>query len=190
MSNSNAWVIESLIGKGRSCGIGERLVNEYKTMQAIVQNIDNLPITNKQKETLRSALAFRCIAEEPESVNSPSDAAALCKYLEAEKQEHLIVIGLDRRSRVVYQEMVYKGNLYSSMVRAAEVFRTAIIRGVSAIILVHNHPTGDSKPSPDDVALTRALVQAGKLFDIEVQDHLVIGFGNFTSLKERGLGFS
>ena len=104
--------------------------------------------------------------------------------------EHLIVIGLDRRSRVVYQEMVYKGNLYSSMVRAAEVFRTAIIRGVSAIILVHNHPTGDSKPSPDDVALTRALVQAGKLFDIEVQDHLVIGFGNFTSLKERGLGFS
>ncbi|MCJ7433613.1 MAG: hypothetical protein MUO77_09015, partial [Anaerolineales bacterium] len=60
----------------------------------------------------------------------------------------------------------------------------------TALIIVHNHPSGDPTPSPDDVAVTRALVQAGKLLDMDVLDHLVIGQGKFVSLKERGLGFT
>ena len=69
------------------------------------------------------------------------------------------------------------------------MFKAAVRRNAAALIVVHNHPSGDPTPSPDDVAVTRAIVQAGKLLDIDVLDHLVIGSGKFVSLKERGLGF-
>ena len=71
----------------------------------------------------------------------------------------------------------------------AEVLRQAIVDNSPSILLAHNHPSGDPTPSPDDVAVTRAIVQAGKLMDIDVLDHIVIGLGRFVSLKERGLGF-
>jgi DNA repair protein RadC len=70
-----------------------------------------------------------------------------------------------------------------------EVFRQAIIENAMAIVLAHNHPSLDISPSPDDVSVTRAIVQAGKLLDIETLDHLVIGGNQWVSLKERGLGF-
>ena len=85
---------------------------------------------------------------------------------------------------------VYQGSLNSSQVRVGELFRSAVRRNAAAIIVIHNHPSGDPTPSPDDVALTRAIVQAGKLLDIDVLDHLVIGRGRWVSLKERGLGFA
>jgi DNA repair protein RadC len=69
------------------------------------------------------------------------------------------------------------------------VFAPAIRHSAAALIVVHNHPSGDPTPSPDDVAVTRAIVQAGKLLDVDVLDHLVIGQGRWVSLKERGLGF-
>ena len=68
------------------------------------------------------------------------------------------------------------------------MFRSAIQRSAASVIMAHNHPSGDPTPSPEDVALTRAAVQAGKLMDIEVLDHLVIGQGKFVSMKEKGLG--
>jgi DNA repair protein RadC len=74
--------------------------------------------------------------------------------------------------------------------RISEIFAPAIRRNVTAIIVIHNHPSGDPTPSPDDVAVTRAILQAGKLLDIDVLDHMVIGQGRWVSLKERGLGFS
>jgi DNA repair protein RadC len=85
---------------------------------------------------------------------------------------------------------VYKGSVNSSQVRVGELFKDAIRINASAIIVVHNHPSGDPTPSPDDVAATRAIVQAGKLLDVDVLDHMVIGQGKWVSLKERGLGFS
>jgi DNA repair protein RadC len=74
-------------------------------------------------------------------------------------------------------------------VRVGELFKPAVRSNAAGIIVIHNHPSGDPTPSPDDIALTRAIVQAGKLLDVEVLDHLVIGRGRFVSLKERGLGF-
>jgi DNA repair protein RadC len=71
-----------------------------------------------------------------------------------------------------------------------ELFKDAIRINASAVIVAHNHPSGDPTPSPDDVAVTRAIVQAGKLLDVDVLDHIVIGQGKWVSLKERGLGFS
>jgi DNA repair protein RadC len=105
------------------------------------------------------------------------------------EKEHLRVLLLDRRNRVLEIVEVYQGSVNSSQVRIAEVFQTAVTRNACAIIVVHNHPSGDPTPSPDDVAVTRAMVQAGKLLDIDVLDHLVIGQGKWVSLKERGLGF-
>jgi DNA repair protein RadC len=86
---------------------------------------------------------------------------------------------------------VYHGSVNSAQVRVGEVFKDAVARMASAIIVVHSHPSGDPTPSPDDVAVTRAIVQAGKLLDINTLDHLVIGHGGrWVSMKERALGFS
>ncbi len=129
--------------------------------------------------------------EERATINSPSDAADLVKYeMSALEQEHLRVLLLDTRNHVLDTVEIYRGSVNSSQVRVAEVFKPAVRRGAPAIIVIHNHPSGDPTPSPDDVAVTRAFLQAGKLLDIEVLDHLVIGQGRYVSMKERGLGFS
>ena len=139
-------------------------------------------------------LGRRLALESPEErpvVNSPADAAALLVYeMSALEQEHLRVILLDTRNRVLDIVEVYKGSVNSSQVHVGELFKAAIRRNASALIVVHNHPSGDPTPSPDDVAVTRAIVQAGKLLDVGVLDHMVIGQGRWVSLKERGLGFA
>jgi DNA repair protein RadC len=99
------------------------------------------------------------------------------------------VILLDTRNRVLAVETVYKGSLNSAVVRISELFRGAIKANSAAIIMAHNHPSGDPSPSPEDVRLTRDAVQAGKLLGIDVLDHLIIGQGRWLSLKERNLGF-
>ena len=88
---------------------------------------------------------------------------------------------------MVGQRIIYQGNVSSAIVRNAEVCRPAVIEAVPSIIVSHNHPSQDPTPSPEDAALTRELVQAGKLLDIELLDHIVIGGERFVSLKERGL---
>ncbi len=125
------------------------------------------------------------------AIHSPADAAALVQYeMSALEQEELRVIVLDTRNRVLGLETVYRGSVNSSQVRVGELFKAAIRRNATAVIIVHNHPSGDPTPSPDDVAVTRAILQAGKLLEVDVLDHLVIGSGRYVSLKERGLGFN
>ncbi len=129
-------------------------------------------------------------AEEKPAIHSPADAAELVQYeMSSLVQENLWVILLDTRNRLIQIERLYQGSLNASMVRVGELFRAALQRSAAGVILTHNHPSGDPTPSPEDVNLTRAAVQAGKLLDVEVLDHLVIGRGKFISLKERGLGF-
>ena len=128
--------------------------------------------------------------EERKAINSPTDAADLVKYeMSALEQEHLRVILLDTRNQLLGVVEVYRGSLNSSQVRVGELFKDAIRRNAASVIIAHNHPSGDPTPSPDDVAITRQIAEAGKLLDIDVLDHLVIGRGRFVSLKERGLGF-
>jgi DNA repair protein RadC len=123
-------------------------------------------------------------------VHSPTDAANLVLYeMGALEQEELRIILLDTRNRVLSVVPIYRGSVNNSQVRVGELFKAAIRANSAALIVVHNHPSGDPNPSPEDVAITRSIVQAGKLMDIDVLDHLVIGRGKFVSLKERGLGF-
>lgn len=143
------------------------------------------------KAALNLGLRLNLPNEERPTVNSPADAAALVMYeMSLLEKEHLRVIVLDRRNHVLEIVEVYQGSVNSSQVRVGEIFKPAIARTASAIVVCHNHPSTDPTPSPDDVAVTRAIVQAGKLLDCEVLDHLVIGHGGkWVSLKERGLGF-
>jgi DNA repair protein RadC len=128
--------------------------------------------------------------EERVAIHSPADAAALVRYeMSALEQEELWVMLLDTRNRLVHVDKLYRGSLNASTVRVGEVFKDAIRRNAAAVLVMHNHPSGDPSPSPEDVSLTRSIVAAGKLLDVEVVDHLVIAGGKFVSLKERGLGF-
>lgn len=129
--------------------------------------------------------------DELPSIQSPADAAAMLQYeMSALEQEELRVMLLDTRNHVLNTYTIYRGSLNTSQVRVGELFKNAIRRSAAAIIVIHNHPSGDPTPSPDDVAVTRAIVEAGKLLDIDVLDHLIIGHGRYVSLKERGLGFA
>lgn len=139
-------------------------------------------------------LGVRLAGERPEerpAIHSPADAAALVlPEMSTFEQEHLRVILLDTRNRVLEIAEVYRGSLNSAQIRVGEIFRPAIRRNAAALIVLHNHPSKDPTPSPDDVAVTRAIVEAGRLLDLPALDHLIVGGGRFISLKERGLGFS
>jgi DNA repair protein RadC len=125
------------------------------------------------------------------TISSPADAAGVLMYeLRALDQEVVKVLMLDTRNRLIGIVEVYRGSLNTSMIRVGELFREAIRQNAASIIVAHNHPSGDPSPSPDDVAVTRMMDQAGKLLDIAVHDHIIIGHNRFVSLKERGLGFS
>ena len=126
--------------------------------------------------------------EELPSINTPHDVYDLLgKEMAALAQEQLRVLLLDRRNRVLGQRTVYQGNVFSSVVRAAEVFRAAVVESMPAVVVAHNHPSSDPSPSPEDVSITRDLAKAGKLLGIELLDHVVIGGKSFVSLKEKGL---
>jgi DNA repair protein RadC len=202
---SNAELIAILLRVGvrgeNAVQVGQRLLQKFGGLTGL----HRAPIAEMKKQhgigeakaaQIKAAIELgrRLTLESPEekpAINSPADAAALVQYeMSALEQEHLRVILLDRRNRILETVEVYKGSVNSSQVRVGEIFKEAVRKNASAIIVIHNHPSGDPTPSPDDVAVTRAIVQAGKLLDVDVLDHLVIGQGKWVSLKERGLGFT
>lgn len=201
---TNAELIAILLRVGTigesAVAVGQRLLNKFQGLSGLhrvpfdeLKNQHGMGTAKAAQIKAAIELGRRLMVESPDersSINSPADAAELLRYeMSALEQEHLRVILLDRRNRVLEIVEVYKGSVNSSHVRVGELFKEAIRKNASAIIVVHNHPSGDPTPSPDDVAVTRAIVQSGKLLDVEVLDHLVIGQGKWVSLKERGLGF-
>ena len=167
-----------------------RLYLAHPDEMAIVRGISQATAA-RIKAALHLGMRLHNPVEERPIINSPADAAALVQYeMGLLEKEHLKVILLDRRNHVVDIVQIYEGSVNSSQVRIAEVFRPAIQRMASAIIACHNHPSSDNTPSPDDVAVTRAMVQAGKLLDINLLDHLILSIRGFVSLKEKGLGFN
>lgn len=180
--------------------VGQRLLQQFDGLGGLHRTtfeelMSQRGIGSAKAAQIKAAIELgrRLTIESPDertTIHSPADAAALVQYeMSALEQEHLRVILLDTRNHVLDTVEIYRGSVNSSQVRVGELFKGAIRRGASALIVVHNHPSGDPTPSPDDVAVTRAFVQAGKLLDVELLDHLIIGHGRFVSLKERGLGF-
>jgi DNA repair protein RadC len=105
------------------------------------------------------------------------------------EREELRVILLNTKNLVLRVVTVYSGNVSSSLVRVGELFREAVRDNITGVILVHNHPSGDATPSPDDLHLTAEALAAGRLLDIDVMDHIVIAASGFTSLRDRGVAF-
>jgi DNA repair protein RadC len=126
--------------------------------------------------------------EEGAPVRSPRDVVAIfAPKLEDLPVEEFHVAVLDSQHRLERDVTVTRGILNSSLVHPREVFREAIAERAAAVILVHNHPSGDPAPSPDDRLVTEQLVAAGRLLDIPVHDHVIIGRGRYTSFAEAGL---
>ena len=122
-------------------------------------------------------------------VRTSADAAHFMNDMANLPQEHVRVMLVDNNRRIIATPTVYIGTVNASVLRVSEVFREAIARNSPAIILAHNHPSGDPAPSPEDVELTRVLCAAGHLLDIQVLDHIIIAQQGWTSLKDLGLGF-
>jgi DNA repair protein RadC len=180
--------------------VGQRILNAYGGLRGLHQaSFDDVKsqrgLGEAKAATIKAAIELGrrlslAAPEERTVIHSPTDVAALVQYeMSALEQEHLRVMLLDTRNQVLDIIEIYHGSLNSSMIRVGEVFKPAVRRNAASIIVIHNHPSGDPTPSPDDTVVTNAIVEAGKLMDIEVLDHVIIGQNQFVSLKERGLGF-
>ena len=135
-------------------------------------------------------LGRRAATEAPEErarIQGPGDVfLRLGPRLRDARQEEFHAVLLDTRHRVLRDALVTRGTLDASLIAPREVFRLGVLEGAAAVILVHNHPSGDPTPSPDDRAVTRQLVAAGRALGIPVLDHVILGDGRFHSLAEEG----
>jgi len=121
-------------------------------------------------------------------ISSPNDAAVvMMEEMRYYKKEYFKIILLDTKNNILKVSEISIGSLNSSIVHPREVFVEAIINSSSSIILVHNHPSGETEPSHEDIILTNRLVECGKILGIKVVDHIIIGDGIFFSFKEEGL---
>jgi DNA repair protein RadC len=121
------------------------------------------------------------------TIRSPQDVSTyLMEDLRYLQKEHFVCLFLNTKNHVIGQETLSMGSLNASIVHPREVFRAAIKRSSASIICVHNHPSGDPTPSPEDIQMTARLVEAGQIIGIEVLDHIILGDQNFVSLKEKG----
>lgn len=148
-----------------------------------------------REKALRLAAAFelaRRIAKsmplKRPSITGPQDVATLLtEEMRHLNQEHFVILLLNAKNQVIKKETITIGTLNSAQVHPRELFKSAIRHSAAAIILVHNHPSGDPTPSTEDIEVTKKLVESGKLMGIQVLDHLVIGDNHYTSMKEKGL---
>ena len=126
--------------------------------------------------------------EEKPQISSPSDVVHVARIMMPSmrdlQKEELHVFCLDTKNNVTKQHRIFEGSLNASIIHSREVFRFAIEQAAASIILVHNHPSGDPAPSPEDIHATKQLVEAGKLLDIPVTDHVIIGDGCYISMRE------
>lgn len=197
---NGAELIAALLGGSHSLVTAERLLAAFGSLHSIARAtcpeltaIEGVRMTAALRLKAALEISRRLLAPEAErhQIRSPADAVAILQPLLMHRdQEHLYVLLLDTRNRMIGEPLeVYHGSLNTSLIRVGELFRDAIRANAAAIILSHNHPSGDPSPSPEDVAVTRAVIEAGKLLDITCIDHVIVGGMRHVSLKERGLAF-
>src|SRR5262249_25626743 len=123
--------------------------------------------------------------EAPPAVNGPEDAVRLVRHIRRARKEHFLALFLNARHQLIKLETISIGTLNASLVHPREVFQPAVGESAAAVILAHNHPSGDPTPSEEDLQLTARLVQAGRIMGIEVLDHIIVCAGAHLSLKAR-----
>lgn len=201
---STAELLALLVGAGTTAGgsalhVGHSLLSisggslRRIAMQPVAALTETAGVGIARAVTIHAALELgrRLASESREDgapVRSPRDVARLFSpRLEDLPVEEFHVAVLDAQHRLERDITITRGILTSSLVHPREVFRQAIAERAAAVILVHNHPSGDPTPSTDDRLVTEQLVAAGKLLDIPVHDHIIIGRGRYTSFAEAGL---
>ncbi len=202
LSSAELLAILLRIGvKGESAlQVGQRLLREYHGIGGLHKaSVADLscqrgvgPAKAAQiKAALELGNRMKLENDERTVIHSPEDVYTLVEYeMSGLEQEELKVLLLDTRNRVLEIRSIVRGSLNSAQVRIGELFREAVRLNAAAIIVVHNHPSGDPTPSGEDVTLTRGIIQAGQLLDITVLDHIIVGKNRYVSLKERGLAFT
>jgi DNA repair protein RadC len=195
----NHELMAVILGRGsRKEGVierAQRIVDQYKNWDVLrEQSVDelqsslDLPFTQACQVAAVFELGRRLFKEADEVfLSSPQSVFNYVRNMAHLKKEHLKGLYLDTRNRLVREETISIGTLNSSPAHPREVFQPAIESSCAAVILVHNHPSGDPTPSELDIALTKKLVDAGKLLEIPLLDHLIVAQKGFISLKERGV---
>lgn len=141
-----------------------------------------------QRYDIRLVRDGRLTLEETPIIRKPEDTLPiLAAELSELSYERFIALSLSSRNHVIAVLPVSSGSLNASIVHPRELFQRVILSNAASIILCHNHPSGDPTPSPEDIHLTRKLVEAGQLLDIPILDHIILGFPGYTSFKEKGL---
>ncbi len=193
--------LAAIIGGSMQLEIAQELTGHFGSAHALsratcneIASVDGIGRAGAAR--LRAAIELNRMLSVPEEDNQPSictpeDAAAMLMFrMQKLDQEHMFVLLLNTRNRLIGEPVeVYHGSLSATLIRVGELLRPAVRANAAAVILAHNHPSGDPAPSPEDVSITRTIVEAGKMLDIEVLDHLIIGNGRFISLKSKGLSF-
>lgn len=173
----------------------QQLFKQYPTISALMNVSEQELVTIKGigfskarqlNAILKLARMLTLPVSEQKSIRSPKD---IFKLLEPEfkflTKEHFVYLFLNTKNKVICKEVISIGSLNATIVHPREVFHAAIRHCSSSIICAHNHPSGDSMPSPEDVNLTKRLVEAGENIGIHVLDHVIIGHSNYTSLREK-----
>lgn len=200
-SLSNSELLAILINTGRqgysSIDIANDMINQYVRLKELKQlSIDDLmkikgigiykAVTLKAAFELGERMNSRDTAEKI-VIKSPEDVAdMMMSKMKDLTQEHFVALFLNSKNVVMKEEVIYKGTLNSSVIHPREVFNAAIRASSNAIIVIHNHPSGDVTPSEEDIATTIRLKECGHILGINVLDHIIIGDQKFTSLVEEG----
>ena len=142
---------------------------------------------------IHTHLAVREKSEQGQLITTPAHCASYLSNIEDLAQEAFVTITLNSKNRAISKHLISLGTLNSALVHPREVFRVAILDGAAAMILAHNHPSGDPTPSSEDIKITRQLVSAGQIMGIKILDHMILGssepglFQPYISLREAGL---
>ena len=178
-------IAENLLDRqGGLAGFGNATLEEFEQVKGVGEA---KAITVMAAIELGRRVTTLAPVERP-IIRTPDDVAALLMpRFRYETKESFIAILLSTKNHVLKTAVISVGSLNASIVHPRELFREAINASAAAVILAHNHPSGDPAPSPEDVSLTRKLVDAGKLLDIPVLDHIVLGDGKYISFKEKGI---
>ena len=178
--------------------LAQRLLAEFGTLHALsaasVEQLSAVPGIGLAKAAqLHAAFTVGRRAQQEThdrpTIRDPKDAARLVRSrLASTTEEHFWLLCLDTRHRVIRAEEISKGTLDASLAAPREIFRAALMHNSAAVIVAHNHPSGDPEPSPDDLETTTRLHKAGALLGITLVDHLILGVGDsFVSLPARGV---
>ena len=149
-----------------------------------LESVHGLGKVKCQKIIALLALSKRLHEKSKKEVLKNKDVWNLCNDFYASAQEHLVVFFLDTRSHLIKREMVFKGTLNESIAHPRDIFESALRFSAASVIVVHNHPSGDTEPSDSDIAITQNLIEAGRHLGIPIQDHLIVTPNNFFSMKE------